>query len=100
MSQATLILFLILALAVALFAVQNAGPVTVRFGVWSVETSLVVVSLVATAAGAALASLLGPPGWILDRRRLRAQAREVEAMRAPRPPAPATSSEPPPHPPA
>jgi putative membrane protein len=100
MSQATLIFFLILALTVALFAIQNAGPVTVRFGVWSVETSLVVVILVAAAAGAALASLLGLPGWIRDRRRLRAQEREIEAMRATRPPAPATSSESPPHPPA
>jgi len=100
MSQATLIVFLVLALAVALFAIQNARPVTVRFGVWSVETSLVVVILVAAAAGAALASLLGLPGWIRDRRRLRAQAREIEAMRATPPPAPPTPSEPPPHPPA
>jgi hypothetical protein len=32
-----LIVFLFLAIAVALFAVQNAGPVTLRFGFWSVE---------------------------------------------------------------
>jgi len=100
MSQAALILFLIVALAVALFAIQNAGPVTVRFGVWSVETSLVVVILVAAAAGAALASLLGLPGWIRDRRRLRAQAREIQAMRVSAPPASGTPSEPPRHPPA
>ncbi|MBI4735052.1 MAG: LapA family protein, partial [candidate division NC10 bacterium] len=54
MGQAALILSLILAIAVAAFAIQNAGPVTLRFGFWSVETSLVVVILVATAAGAAL----------------------------------------------
>ena len=81
MSQAALILSLILAIAVAVFAIQNAGPVTLRFGFWSVETSLVVVILVATAAGAALASLLGLPGWIRNRRRLRLQARELEALR-------------------
>lgn len=81
MGQAALILSLILAIAVAVFAIQNAGPVTLRFGLWSVETSLVVVILVATAAGAALASLLGLPGWIRNRRRLRWQAKELEALR-------------------
>ncbi|OGB95911.1 MAG: hypothetical protein A3G35_00830, partial [candidate division NC10 bacterium RIFCSPLOWO2_12_FULL_66_18] len=65
----------------AVFAIQNAGPVTLRFGFWSVETSLVVVILVAAAAGAAVASLLGLPGWMRNRRRLRLQARELEAVR-------------------
>jgi uncharacterized integral membrane protein len=88
MGQAGLILSLVLAIAVSVFAIQNAGPVTLRFGIWSVETSLVVVILVAAAAGAAMAFLLGLPGWIRDRRRLRAQARELEALRAARPPAP------------
>lgn len=82
MGQAALILSLILAIVVAVFAIQNAGPVTLRFAIWSVETSLVVVILVAAAAGAAMASLVGLPGWIRDRRRLRAQARELEALRA------------------
>ena len=81
MGQAALIFFLILAILVALFAVQNAGPVTLRFGFWSIETSLVVVILVAAVVGAAMASLLGLPGWIRDRRQLRAQARELEALR-------------------
>ncbi|OGB94807.1 MAG: hypothetical protein A3H39_15385 [candidate division NC10 bacterium RIFCSPLOWO2_02_FULL_66_22] len=81
MGQAALILSLILAIAVAVFAIQNAGPVTLRFGFWSVETSLVVVILVAAAAGAAVASLLGLPGWMRNRRRLRLQARELEAVR-------------------
>ena len=81
MGQAALIFFLILAILIALFAVQNAGPVTLRFGFWSIETSLVVVILVAAVVGAAMASLLGLPGWIRDRRQLRAQARELEALR-------------------
>ncbi|MBI3121929.1 MAG: DUF1049 domain-containing protein [candidate division NC10 bacterium] len=89
MGQAALLLSLFLAVAVAAFAIQSAGPVTLRFGLWSVETSLVVVILVATAAGAALASLLGLPGWIRNRRRLRQQARELEALRTSQPaPAP------------
>jgi uncharacterized integral membrane protein len=94
MGQAALILSLILAILVAVFAIQNAGPVTLRFGFWSVETSLVVVILVAAAAGAAMASLLGLPGWIRDRRRLRVQARELEALRQAHPPAASTDSSP------
>jgi putative membrane protein len=98
MGQAALVFSLILAVLVAVFAVQNAGPVTLRFGIWSVETSLVVVILVAAVVGAAMASLLGLPGWIRDRRRLRAQARELEALRSthsPTPTAPNSPSQPP-----
>ena len=88
---------MLLAIGVAIFAIQNAGPVTLRFAVWRVETSLVVVILVAAAAGAAMASLFGLPGWIRDRRRLRAQARELDALRASQS---APPPETPPHPPA
>ena len=97
MRQAALIVFLFLAIAVALFAVQNAGPVTLRFGFWSVEMSLVVVVLVAAALGAVLASLLSLPGWFRDRRLLRQQSKELETLRASRPstlPAPTASPEP------
>jgi uncharacterized integral membrane protein len=85
MGQVALILSLVLAIMVAVFAVQNAGPVALRFGFWSVETSLVVVILVAVAAGAAVASLLGLPGWIRDRSRLRQLARELDGLRASQP---------------
>ncbi len=100
MGQAALVLSLLLATAVALFAIQNAAPVAIRFGFWSVDTSLVVVILVAAALGAVCASLLGLPSWIRDRRRLRQQARELDALRAARPSAPKPPSEPPSHPPA
>ena len=94
MRQAALILFLLFAIGVALFAVQNAGPVALRFGFWSLEMSLVVVVLVAAALGAILASLLSLPGWIRDRRLLRQQSKELEALRALRPsPPPAPSPE-------
>jgi putative membrane protein len=85
MRQAALIFFLVLAIGVALFAVQNAGPVALRFGFWSVEMSLVVVVLVAAALGAILASLLSLPGWVRDRRLLRQQSKELEGLRASRP---------------
>jgi len=96
--QPALIVSLVLAILVAVFAVQNAGPVALRFGFWSAETSLVVVILVAAAAGAAMASLVGLPGWIRDRRRLRAQARELEALRSAHSPAAPSPPEPPPRP--
>ena len=86
MGQAALVVSLALAVGVAIFAVQNGGPVTVRFAVWAVDTSLVVVILIAAAAGAAGASLLGLPGWLRNRRRLRQQARELEKLRASQPP--------------
>jgi len=88
--QTALIAFLLLATGVAVFAVQNAGPVTVRFGFWSLEISLVVVILVAAAAGAVMASLVSLPGWFRDRARLRQQAKELDALRAPRLPDPFT----------
>ena len=95
MRQTALIAFLLLATGVALFAVQNAGPVTIRFGFWSLEMSLVVIILVAAAVGAVMASLLSLPGWFRDRRRLRQQAKELDALRTPRPPDPLAAKSPP-----
>jgi uncharacterized integral membrane protein len=101
MGQAALILALVLAITVALFAVQNAGQVLLRFGIWSVETSVVVVILASAAAGAAAAFLLGLPGRFRDRRRLRHLGRELEAVKAQqRLPAPPPEAEPPPPPPS
>lgn len=90
MGQMALIVALALALGVALFAIQNAAPVTVRFGLWAAEVSLVVVILVSAVTGAAAATLLGFAGWMRDRRRLRLQARELATRRAVRPDPPLT----------
>lgn len=87
MGQTALIAFLLLATGVALFAVQNAGPVVVRFGFWSLEMSLVVIILVSAALGAVMASLVSLPGWFRDRRRLRQQTKELQTLRASRAPA-------------
>lgn len=86
MGQSALILFLLLATGVAIFAVQNAGPVVVRFGFWSLEMSLVVVILVAAALGAMMASVVSLPAWFRDRRLLRQQTKELNALRASRTP--------------
>ena len=46
MTQLYLIFALLLALLVAIFAVQNAERVTIDFLVWTFQTSLVIVILV------------------------------------------------------
>ena len=95
MGQTALILSLLLATGVALFAVQNSGTVIVRFGFWSLEMSLVVVILIAAAVGAVMASLVSLPAWLRDRRMVRQQRKELESLRAARPPAPSLSDTPP-----
>ena len=95
MGQTALILSLLMATGVAVFAVQNSGPVTVRLGFWSLEMSLVVIILVAAALGAAMASLVSLPGWFRDRRLVRRQARELEALRAAQPATSAAPESPP-----
>ncbi|MGE5483939.1 MAG: LapA family protein [Ignavibacteriales bacterium] len=62
------------ALAVALFAVQNSATVSIRVVAWMVETSLVLVIIGSAALGAVSAMLLGLPGTI----RLRLKVREYE----------------------
>ncbi len=60
--MATLFIALLFALVIALFALQNIAPVTVRFLLWEYEASLVFVVLGAAGLGAALAFVasLGP----------------------------------------
>jgi uncharacterized integral membrane protein len=48
-----------LLLAVAIFALENAQPVTVRFLYWQLQSSVAVVALTATAAGVLIAGLVG-----------------------------------------
>lgn len=52
-----LIALSVLLLAVAIFALQNAQAVTVRFLYWGLESSVAVVTLAATAAGVLMATL-------------------------------------------
>lgn len=59
MAQVVLVLAFLFSLLVAVFAVQNAEPVAVKFLAWRFETSLVIVILAAAALGAALLALLG-----------------------------------------
>ena len=54
-----LIVLSLLLLAVAIFALENAQAVTVRFLYWQLESSVAVVTIAATAAGVLIAGLLG-----------------------------------------
>ncbi len=55
--QGTLIWGIIFALLVAVFSIQNAGPVSLVFFTWRFETSLVVVVLGGIALGAIIMGL-------------------------------------------
>ena len=77
-----------LAIAVAVFALQNADRVTVSFLAWKIEGApLAGVILVSGAVGALLVSLVGS----LQRWKLRAQIRQLESrLKASEPPNPMT----------
>jgi len=74
------------AIAIAIFAVQNAEQVTIRFLVWQIERApLAAVILVSGAAAAILVSLIG----FVQRWRLRSKIRQLEnrlrSLEAPQP---------------
>jgi uncharacterized integral membrane protein len=54
-----LIVLSVLLLAVAIFALENGQPITVRFIYWELQSSVAVVTLAATAAGVLIAGLVG-----------------------------------------
>lgn len=63
------------AIAVGIFALQNADHVTVRFLAWQIERApLAAVILVSGAVGAVLVSLVG----FIQRWRLRSKIRQLE----------------------
>jgi uncharacterized integral membrane protein len=83
-----LILLSALLLVVAMFALQNAEAVTVRFLFWQLQSSVAVIALAATAAGVLIAKLFGLASRLLRWKR----GRPVTGPASP--PAPALPSEP------
>ncbi len=70
------LLVVLFALAVAVFALQNATPVRVSFLAWETkEAPLAAVILVSAAAGAVLVGLIG----FVQRWKLRSRIRQLEA---------------------
>lgn len=76
----------VMAVAIAIFALQNADPVSIRFLAWRLDGApLAAVILLSGAAGALLATAVG----LLQRWRLRAQIRQLKSrLRATEPPKP------------
>jgi uncharacterized integral membrane protein len=83
MTQFYLILALVLATLVAIFAVQNAQEVSVRFLVWTFQSSVVVVILISLGVGALLAALISLPQSLKSRRRLRESEKRLERLAGP-----------------
>ena len=83
--QVLILITLLAAVLVAVFALQNAYPVTINFLSWQFEASLALVILVSVLAGAALFGVFGITrqaqvkidSW-RQRRKLHRQRRELE----------------------
>jgi putative membrane protein len=75
-----LVLALICALLIAVFAVQNAIAVAVSFLAWRFETSLVLIILGSAALGAVAVFLLGTLGLIKQKRDLREAAQRIQQL--------------------
>jgi uncharacterized integral membrane protein len=76
-----LVLGIIVAIAAVAFALQNNLPVTVAFGVWSFESSLAMVLLLALGIGAVIAICLSWPSMIRNlwtSSRLRRQVNQLQ----------------------
>ncbi len=80
MTQFYLIFALLLATLVAIFAIQNAEEVPVRFLVWTFQTSLVIIILISAGVGALLAALISLPQTLRARRRLRESEARLERL--------------------
>jgi len=83
--QLIYLLVTLFALAIALFALQNAEPVKVQFLRWTFESSVAVVTLGSAAVGALIVMGLGLVGRV-RRRAGRHREASVQELKAPRPP--------------
>jgi uncharacterized integral membrane protein len=92
------ILLTLLLLAVAVFALQNPDPVTLRFLGWQTQSSVAIVALGATATGALIAGLLALAGRLRRWQRGRGPGPAVAPGRQPALPPEAPPGGPPPRP--
>ncbi len=75
-----LILAAILGIFVAIFAIQNAAPVTVKFLLWQFESSLAVLIIIAMLAGMLLVFLLSIPGRIKRRKEIYDKQKKIKEL--------------------
>jgi uncharacterized integral membrane protein len=87
--QLVFVVLTLLAVTIAVFALQNADPVVIRFLAWERHSSVALVTLGAACTGAVIGWLLGLVARLARRRRP-----------GPEPPAPPAPPPPPPGPPA
>jgi uncharacterized membrane protein YciS (DUF1049 family) len=80
--KAVLLVLVVLLALVAAFAVQNPGIIVFRFLTFSGYTSLLVVIVVAFAAGVVSAGLAGLPGFFRRRSEAGAAARRIRELEA------------------
>jgi uncharacterized integral membrane protein len=80
--KAVLLVLVVLLALVAAFAMQNPGNIDVRFLTFSWHTSLLVVIVVAFAAGVVSAGLAGLPGFFRRRSEAGAAARRIRKLEA------------------
>ncbi len=75
-----LILAAVIGIFVALFAIQNAASVTVKFVIWQFESSLAVVIILAMLAGMLLVFLLSIPGRLKRRKELYNKQKRINEL--------------------
>ncbi len=75
-----LILAAILGIFIAVFAIQNAAAVTVKFLLWQFESSLAVLIILAMLAGMLLVFLISLPGRIKRRKELYDRDKKIREL--------------------
>ena len=78
--QFVVIFSLILAVLAVVFALQNTAMVTLTFFVWTFESPLALLLLIALTIGAIITTIVSLPGWIKTRRSTTVHKREVAGM--------------------
>src|SRR5262245_52217531 len=78
--QLNLIVFLALAGAVILFALQHSARATVVFLIWRFDASLALVLVGCVLVGAALSALIALPGALRGKLRSRQQLRRIREL--------------------
>lgn len=78
--QWTVVIGLLFALLVGVFAIQNNIPVTLKFFSWQFETSLAVVAIGGLALGALLIGILGVVNQLKSRMKIRALNNKIKSL--------------------
>jgi uncharacterized integral membrane protein len=75
--QIFLFIALIIAVLAVFFALQNSDPVTIKFAVWELNSSLAFVLLLALLAGALISFLFSLPSNLRARWTIRQQRKKL-----------------------